>query len=343
MLIDSEHNLLAQGDGNLFPLPPTADEPISLQYCLTAPDGWSRCPSGYAVYVKPLPPGQRLRLVLHGLKIIGLSTAKGKSDTLSIRTDAQAVEKYINAMLRGYDLIELQLSEIISGSVHEIRSINTDIKNASEEILYELEGTNIDITLCVNRAHNVKSLAEILSARTDFLEFISNPAVKRLTKKPTRAFNKFNKAKRSLEKRATEKNIYIQTSGASIGYVNMLPVFEVIPYLMFQNAIKYAPHNSQIIMASFETDSSVEFTISNIGPRLDDDEKVKIFLTGHRGRNAVAAGIAGTGIGLFFLKELVEVEHEGTIEIWQDDNIRKIGSVEYCTTNVRVMFPRCDL
>ena len=339
MLMDGTY-LLAKGDGTLFPLPDRAKEQSSIDHCVVAPVGWSKCPIGYAVFVKPLPGTADQRLILHGLKVTGVSTAQGKEKGLSIRTDPKDIENYANTIVDGLDQVGRQFGEIINSNVHEIRSINTDIKNAAEEILFETTGKEIDVRNCEIRSHNVKSLAEILSARTDLLEFVFNPVQKGMAKRSTKVFNKFNKAKLSLESRANEKDIYIFTNGKSNGEIRMLPVFEVIPYLMLQNAIKYSPKHETISMAASENENFISFTVSNTGPKMDANELDTIFLAGRRGGRAIEAGVNGTGIGLYFLKELVETHHDGKLEVWQDSTEQTFDSVLYCKTYVRVTFPR---
>jgi signal transduction histidine kinase len=114
----------------------------------------------------------------------------------------------------------------------------------------------------------------------------------------------------------------------------------VIPYIVIENAVKYSPHGFDIDVEFDENDSEVSVIVRNLGPKIEEEEGKKIFQPGVRARNAVAAGTAGFGIGLFFLRDLVERKHSGRVGIFQYNDDRIVGGVPYCTTEIQLRFPR---
>jgi hypothetical protein len=174
VLISPNNVVVDSGDGNLFPLQEPALSAESMQYCIKAPIGWSRCPSGFAVYCVELPSLFDYKLVIHGRKVNNISTIHGRSDTLSIKTDALQIERYVHQMLVAFEKVEQYFRDILSRSVHEVRNINTDVKHAAEAIIFGIKSGGFEIQL-LDRANNIKALSEILSARTDFLDYLANP------------------------------------------------------------------------------------------------------------------------------------------------------------------------
>ncbi|NDV00489.1 ATP-binding protein [Pseudoroseicyclus tamaricis] len=70
-----------------------------------------------------------------------------------------------------------------------------------------------------------------------------------------------------------------------------------------QNAQKYAAPNTAILISEKST-NNLGLRISNIGPRLDEDEEHRVFNDQARGRRVVALGIEGSGYGLHYAQEM---------------------------------------
>jgi hypothetical protein len=226
ILLSASGEVVDAQDGALFKLSEQARDPSSLSYCRSAAPGWSRCPKGFAVYCRMLPDGSA-KLVLHGLKVDGVSTVSGKSDVLSIRTGPAEVERYLNSAFIAFSRIDAYIQSIIGRSVHEVRGINKDVKSATEDILYLLGQKEIDLYDIGSRVNNIKALSEILTARTDFLDYFANPALALIPDRAIQVHNKFFKTTESLASRAAAKDVAIRRMGRSDGLITGLRVFEV--------------------------------------------------------------------------------------------------------------------
>jgi signal transduction histidine kinase/ligand-binding sensor domain-containing protein/DNA-binding response OmpR family regulator len=88
---------------------------------------------------------------------------------------------------------------------------------------------------------------------------------------------------------------------------------EIIVFNILSNAFKFTPDGETISMEiRRRSDRSCEIKISDTGKGIPENEQEKIFDRFYRGKEDDAAAISGTGIGLSFVKELIEL-HGGSI------------------------------
>ncbi|ARO30745.1 sensor histidine kinase protein [Rhizobium sp. NXC14] len=81
---------------------------------------------------------------------------------------------------------------------------------------------------------------------------------------------------------------------------------------LISNAIKYSPDQPDIYVRARVDEKMVEITITDSGIGMDADDLPKLFQPYYRARSAT--GIAGTGLGLNVVKQVVEL-HGGTVEV----------------------------
>ncbi|NKK76191.1 ATP-binding protein [Rhizobium leguminosarum] len=81
---------------------------------------------------------------------------------------------------------------------------------------------------------------------------------------------------------------------------------------LISNAVKYSPNAPDIHVRAQADEKTVEIAISDSGIGMDADDLPKLFQPYYRARSAT--GIAGTGIGLNVVKQVVEL-HGGTVEV----------------------------
>ncbi|WP_081608986.1 sensor histidine kinase [Paramagnetospirillum caucaseum] len=343
ILCSSDGRIIDQKDGLLFKLNDNAKNKASINYCTSAPPGWSKCPSGFAIYVRIIPDLHNAKLILHGLKVSGISTATGRVETLSIKTKMEDVEKYISSIFVSFSSINDDVRSLMARSVHEVRGINRDIKSAASDLNYRISDQYMNMAEAREIIKNIQALSEILSSRIDFLDYFANPALALAEDAAIKVHNKFFKTVQSLSRRANAKNVKLLMTGNSDGYIRGLRVFEVVPFILLENAIKYSPIGKDVTILFSESVGEIEVTVGNIGPKIDDDETDNVFDIGTRGRNAIAAGLSGFGIGLHFVRELVDRYHDGTISIHQSGDAEIIRNVPYIKTHVTMKLKRSDV
>ncbi|MEJ2511356.1 MAG: GAF domain-containing protein [Anaerolineales bacterium] len=85
-----------------------------------------------------------------------------------------------------------------------------------------------------------------------------------------------------------------------------------IVFNLMDNAYKYSPENSRILIRAFQDRFSVQMDVIDEGVGIFPDEYEKIFERFYRSENQMVMATPGTGLGLPIVKELVEL-HNGKI------------------------------
>jgi signal transduction histidine kinase len=90
--------------------------------------------------------------------------------------------------------------------------------------------------------------------------------------------------------------------------------------VLLDNAIKYTPPDAPIeLWAGKTATGGMELTVTDRGPPIPEGEINRLFDKGYRG--SAAAGIPGSGIGLYMAKAVIEV-HGGTLNV---QNLQESG------------------
>lgn len=98
--------------------------------------------------------------------------------------------------------------------------------------------------------------------------------------------------------------------------------FEQILSNLLSNAIKYSPEAGAIDVSTWEDEQTREacFSVRDHGMGIPREQQASIFGRFVRADNARAAGIRGTGLGLYLCRELVE-RHGGQIRFQSEEHV----------------------
>jgi signal transduction histidine kinase len=92
---------------------------------------------------------------------------------------------------------------------------------------------------------------------------------------------------------------------------------------LVSNAIRYSPHDGQVLVSANEIDSEIWVSVKDQGKGIPAEELERIFEKFVQVEEPMLGGGIGTGLGLSIAKEIVQL-HNG--RIWADSEIGK-GSV----------------
>ncbi|MGY2873825.1 signal transduction histidine kinase [Marmoricola sp. URHA0025 HA25] len=114
------------------------------------------------------------------------------------------------------------------------------------------------------------------------------------------------------------RGLKLRVTGESHGNLMENPdAVGAIPQAYIDNAIKYAPENSEIRVHYDETDTHIRIEVESLGPRIAHDESAKIFEIFFRGAAARRHPEEGTGFGLGLAK-LVAARVGAELAVVQD-------------------------
>jgi signal transduction histidine kinase len=133
-----------------------------------------------------------------------------------------------------------------------------------------------------------------------------------------------------------EKGIRLEVTGESFAEIRAdSSALGVIPQTFLDNALKYAPRESKVTVEFKEYKDFIILAVTSYGPKIEADEKEKIFELFYRGRNALKEQEEGAGFGLH-LAQFVAKSIGSEIVVHQDSLKTRFG---YETT-FSIRFPR---
>jgi len=177
----------------------------------------------------------------------------------------------------------------------------------------------------------------MISSRLAYTDIELNPiALESQTPIRSGIYKKFDKAKRILAEEARDCNISLRLNGESRVEIDALPVFELLPFVLLDNGIKYSPPN-QTVTVEFEVHSGRQtVTVISMGPAVSREELPKLFDKGFRG--ASTKSLPGQGLGLFLAKSVCDF-HGITIRADCQSGVSyQLNGIDYAEFRVELRF-----
>lgn len=226
-----------------------------------------------------------------------------------------------------------ELKEILDSTLHEVRRFSAQLSKFSERLSREATGS-ADVSQV---AQSIFYTAGMISSRLAYTDLELNPkALESQTAIRSGIYKKFDKARRILAEEAREKNINLRLDGESRIEILTLPVFELLPFVLLDNAIKYSPRNQEVLVRFEMLQGRQIVTVHSIGPSLLPDEYSQIFEKGFRGVNARQA--PGQGLGLFLAARVCQYHDISIRAECGRENLFQVGGVPYSEINFLMEF-----
>lgn len=309
------------------------DKPRLDQYAKIERTGWGVGEFGYAYYAHSTPTGDLL--IIPGLI---LSDQKRPSKRFhgytqewskdQIRSFAVGISEYSNNVIEA-------AQQDMNLLVHDLRALSTAIYNSALEAQTWIDRSNF--YEAKKRVENVLASQGMLKMRTDALDFVGNPA-SIIQEQSIHPFRKIDKVIRSFKSMAFSQRKVLSLSGSSFGRIRGPDIFELIPYVLIDNAIKYSPESYPIDVFASESDRFC-FSVKSYGPHIAEEEKEEIFAKGVRGRAAVTSSVPGSGVGLHIVRKLITENFGGSISVEQESASDLVEGLHYHRTTFTVEVP----
>jgi signal transduction histidine kinase len=119
----------------------------------------------------------------------------------------------------------------------------------------------------------------------------------------------------SLNPLAMRKNIKITTQLEPLFsiQVDASLISKVISNLI-DNAIKYSPEGSEILITSSEVGDEIEIKVSDKGIGMNSDEQGRLFTKFYRAKSTTHSLVSGSGLGLYLTRYFIAA-HRGRVEV----------------------------
>ncbi len=196
---------------------------------------------------------------------------------------------------------------------HEMRSPLTAIQGSSELMgRYKLpEQKSQELAQMINAES--KRLARMIQTFLD-VERISEGDME-IKREPYELVALIDTCFERVKPLAERKSIAIRLGhldGASLTGDQELMEYAV--YNLMNNAVKYSPAETEITISTRSANGHMRISVADQGIGMDDKELKSIFKKFYRTKKAESSGVAGTGIGLAIVEQIV-VTHHGRMEV----------------------------
>lgn len=199
-----------------------------------------------------------------------------------------------------------QKEEVLDDTLHELRKLNNALKKQAFYLRTEIEKESVNTNEFLIRTKNILSTSQLISARLNAYDFTLNPGSIELNPKvKVNIYKKFEKASHTLELFLKDKNQKINFYGNCHCLNEFYELIDVLPFILFENAMKYSQENSSIDcrfnMKGHKIDS---IEVINKAFLPDINEIPKLFNKKYRGK--ATTDVSGTGIGLFIAQMICD-------------------------------------
>lgn len=205
-----------------------------------------------------------------------------------------------------------RVMSILDSTMHEVRSLTSQLTTQAADLAKKLYGGEFE-----SQVTTIHHISEMVTARLAYTDLQLNPvAISRQTKVPAGFYKKFEKARYVLGQSARAKKIEVIFNGNSYGTIDVLQAFELIPFIVLDNAIKYSKVEDSIIVNFSETQNEICAEVLSIGPMIRSGEEDKLFNKNFRGHYAEKLAVYGAGLGLYIARNIADLHSGVTIKAY---------------------------
>ena len=325
-------------------------------------DGFHTCYYGFTVYKKTL--GQTYviytSMLVNGFYNRKSVNQKVENDEIVYKFTEEKFKKLIDLSITYNDheyqhverqrLLELKNASLVDeytkykkyvfDTFHEIRSLNNTLSSQSDNVLtISKRYFDGEDDFFRHGIHSILATSGLISSRLASLDILVNSSViESSIKKPAIIYGKLYKCKQILATYFIEYKVGISLDGESYSLAKINDLFEICPYLIFENYLKYSPKNTNIKATINENEKYILIKIENEGPYHTEEEIKHIFELNYRNPNIEKTKIKGNGVGLYIVKLIFdylgfEIAAESDIKI-----TRTLNGIKYSifTTNIKI-------
>lgn len=276
-------------------------------YKMITEPGFYTCPNGYTTFVSSI--GLANNIFYTSLLIQGSydkKKLKGRSDNKNkfSKDEISRLLGLFEAQQRQTQNTEKTVEDeanLIRGILHEVRRLSREINSQRTELLRNVINEDEKVSALVD---NIYATSQLISIRIDSYELYKNPsAITSAIQSRIPVYKRFDKARFIIGAQAKAKKININFSGESHFTIEGFEIFDLLPYIILDNAVKYTQCGMEVNVI-FDDNKRI-VTIQNIGPQVPRNQLENLFEKGFRGQNSKT--VEGNGLGLYMAKQIADL------------------------------------
>lgn len=332
-----DHGFVTEQDGSLLQPPIEVLGGAQKSFYMLAKPGWSRCPFGYHVYCAYDDLGRKL--VIPGIYPPDGPAPNRKFPNYPLRFSKAQIEKFASAHLKITETVKHQRDNEFKNLTHDLRAIGTEIYHGALAARDAMESANTH--LLEQKINQIVNSQQMLSLRLDIIDYEGGLSSERPSDLID-PFPKIEKVLKSFEGKFFSRNIRYDVQGRCKSRIYGPPIFELVPFVIVENALKYAPYGTVLLVRYEDSEDKIVICFELSGPKISAREMKRIFDKDFRGEAAKNAGQSGSGIGLFAAKTIIKEHFRGDIFVNQLDQQAIISGREYFNTRFTIVIPSKD-
>jgi len=231
--------------------------------------------------------------------------------------------------------------DIFVNFFHEMQNyINTLSASSDSMGRCNAESGKIDKAGMIHHANSIREVVELMKFHVTLVNIDTNPSFFKLQKPKTiNVYDVFKRSTYIFKPRAKKNKIRFKIESEKIPSIEIIPVINIVPSIIFDNCIKYSPGDSLIYIDIESDQKDISVTVQSMGPVVYKNEIDQLKAKGFRGENAQEITSEGSGVGLHYLKTICELCNIN-LTISSDSNSYSINDMEYSNFKVNMVIPR---
>lgn len=202
--------------------------------------------------------------------------------------------------------LEILKSQIVSIVSHELKTPMTNIHGFSEFLVDTLEGESQQFASII-----LEESVRLTKFVNTFLDINRiEDGRQQIRKNSVELSSLVEQAAVKMQPIAKNKNIQLsaEAPGGSVSVMIDRDLTEQAVLNLAENAVKYSPPDSRVIIRLVDLPDAVRIDVSDNGYGIREEDQERIFDKFYRANVETAEDVKGSGLGLAFVKEAIEAQ-----------------------------------
>lgn len=230
------------------------------------------------------------------------------------------------------------LYDMVDNYIHDVKEYTSNIDERINQIYKKVQSKRrkSGFDELIEKSGNVRALNNLVQTKQECLKIACKGENYTKTKVDLNLHELFYSIKMTFNNEVVHIAI---NSKNQINDVKGTYEVKFIPFLIIENCIKYFPvgykktNNINVLIDDNMNEQVI--TVSSLGPFLEEEEYERIFVKGVRGKNCISSTIRGSGIGLYHLKQICDVNNF-KVNVQSSDKIEVANNIPHSIFTIKI-------